>query len=110
MAGEIVSLCKAYEGFFPIGSAVSARSIRTHRDLLLKHFSSVTPANEMKFSSVHPTESAFQFLFSDSIADFAQANGMLLRGHISFGTSRLPSGCSSRPMGRPLRETFSSTG
>lgn len=90
MAGEIVSLCEAYESFFPIGSAVSARSIRTHRDLLLKHFSSITPSNEMKFSSVHPTESAFQFLFSDSIADFAQANGMLLRGHVLVWHQQTP--------------------
>ncbi len=78
---QVVSLCDAYKDYFPIGAAVSSRCIHTHRDLLLRHFCSVTATNEMKFSSIHPDEGSYQFVLADSIVEFAEANDMLIRGH-----------------------------
>lgn len=81
MVDQVASLCNAYKDHFPVGAAVSSRFIETHRELLLKHFNSLTACNEMKFSSVHPVEATYRFTLSDSIADFATAHGMRLRGH-----------------------------
>ena len=44
---EVFSLAKAYEKYFKIGAAVSPACIQAHRGLLLQHFNSLTPENEM---------------------------------------------------------------
>ena len=59
---ELVSLAKAYEKYFKIGAAVCPMCIQKHHDLILRHFSSVTPENEMKYESIEPEEEIFYFL------------------------------------------------
>lgn len=101
MGQQVASLCEAYKDYFPIGAAVSYRSIRTHQDLLLRHFCSLTPSNEMKFSSVHPAEDSYQFFFADSIVDFAKSNGMLVRGHTLIWHQQTPEWVFIGPDGGP---------
>lgn len=78
---EIPSLWQAYEGYFPIGAAVRYQSLNSHRDLLVKHFNSITAENEMKFASLQPAEGTFAFFRADEIVEFAKKNKMLVRGH-----------------------------
>jgi endo-1,4-beta-xylanase len=71
-----------YEDFFPIGVAVSPRSLQgTQGEFIKKHFNSLTAENVMKPALLQPEEGKFNWEDADMIVDFAQANGMKVRGH-----------------------------
>lgn len=88
--GAAPMLHEAFRGFFDIGAAVNARTIHTQKELLISHFSSLTPENEMKFERVHPEEEIYTFDAADAIADFARANGKKLRGHTLVWHNQTP--------------------
>lgn len=84
---------KLYEAFsqsFDIGAAVNTRTIQTQKELLAYHYNSVTPENEMKFESLHPSEEMYTFERADEIASFAKAQGMKLRGHTLVWHNQTP--------------------
>ena len=87
---EVKSLREIYSDYFPIGAAVNPEVIETHRDLLIKHFNSITPENEMKFSLVHPEEGVYTFEKADSLVDFAERNQMKIRGHTLIWHNQTP--------------------
>ncbi len=71
-----------YANYFPIGVAVSPRSLKTEEAALItQQFNSMTPENCMKWEAIHPKENEYNFRDADSIAAFAQRNHMKLRGH-----------------------------
>ncbi|WP_127530147.1 endo-1,4-beta-xylanase [Paenibacillus kobensis] len=75
------SLHEAYQQHFKIGAAVNPLTIATQRELLTRHFNSITAENEMKFVSVHPAEDQYTFAAADRLVKFAQDHGMAVRGH-----------------------------
>ncbi len=77
----VPSLARKYADFFPIGAAVNSRTLKSHADLLVQHFNSITAENEMKFESVQPTEGNFTFGPADEMVAFARQHGMKMRGH-----------------------------
>ncbi|OQA01279.1 MAG: Endo-1,4-beta-xylanase B [Planctomycetes bacterium ADurb.Bin401] len=84
------SLCKTYANFFPIGAAVCPKVIKSHRELLLKHFNTVSCENHMKFINIHPEEKKWDFSPADEIVDFAVANRMKVRGHTLIWHNQVP--------------------
>ncbi len=78
-----ITLKDKYKKLFPIGVAVSQRTLGGNKEteLLLKQFNSMTPENAMKMGPIHPLEHRYNWAESDSIVSFAQHNGMLVRGH-----------------------------
>lgn len=78
---EILSLAKAYEKYFKIGAAVACHNIDGYFDLLSQHFNSITPENEMKYSSTEPEEGVFTFEAVDKIFDTARKMGIKVRAH-----------------------------
>lgn len=71
-----------YADYFPVGVAVSARSLKTDEASLVKReFSSMTAENAMKMGPIHPKEHEYHWADADSIVAFAQRNQMKLRGH-----------------------------
>ena len=71
-----------YKDYFPIGVAVSPRSLEgTQGEFIKKHFNSLTPENVMKPALIQPEEGKFNWAEADKIVEFAQANGMKVRGH-----------------------------
>jgi endo-1,4-beta-xylanase len=50
-------------------------------DLLLKHYNSITPENDLKMGAIAPTEGVFNFDTMDALVDFAEENGMEIEGH-----------------------------
>ena len=79
---ENSGLSKYYADYFPIGVAVSPRSLKTEEsDLIKKEFNSITAENAMKMGPIHPKEDEFFWTDADSIVAFAQRNKMKIRGH-----------------------------
>lgn len=71
-----------YKNYFPIGVAVGPQSIKGDDSaLIVKEFNSVTPENAMKMGPIHPREDMYYWKDADAIVDFAQRNGIKVRGH-----------------------------
>lgn len=83
-------LWKAYRDYFPVGAAASPSSIKSHRELIVEHFASVTAENQMKPKNLHPSEYVYDFAQGDMVADFAVQNGLLLRGHALVWHNQTP--------------------
>ncbi len=71
-----------YKEYFPIGVAVSLRSLTgADAQLITRQFNSLTPENDMKMGPIHPEENRYNWAPADSIVNFAQRHGMKVRGH-----------------------------
>ena len=79
---EMKGLKDYYKDYFPIGVAVSKRTLKgDDARLLLTEFNSITPENSMKMESLHPREDFYFWNDADSIVDFAQKHHLRIRGH-----------------------------
>ena len=80
-----------YKNYFPIGVAVSPRTLKTDEaDLILQHFNSLTPENAMKMGPIHPKENEYYWKDADSIIAFAQRNKLKVRGHTLLWHQQTP--------------------
>ncbi len=71
-----------YKSYFPIGVAVSGRSLTgKEAGFILKHFNSITPENAMKMGPIHPLQNTYNWKESDAIVAFAVENKLKVRGH-----------------------------
>src|SRR5579871_4767343 len=71
-----------YKNYFPIGVAVTPQSLKGEEGkLILQQFNSITPENVLKPGPIHPEENKFNFVPADEVVNFAQANGIKVRGH-----------------------------
>ena len=71
-----------YNDYFPVGVAVSPRSLRSDEaNLIVRHFNSITAENAMKMGPIHPREHEYFWRDADSIVAFAQRNKLKMRGH-----------------------------
>lgn len=71
-----------YQNHFLIGVAVGPQSLTgPNAALILKEFNSLTPENAMKMGPIHPEENRYFWRDADSIVNFAQKNGIKVRGH-----------------------------
>jgi endo-1,4-beta-xylanase len=76
-----------------IGTAVQASALSSDTKYaagVSREFGSVTPENEMKWSSVEPTQGQPNFGPADAIVNFATANGESIRGHNLVWHQQLP--------------------
>jgi endo-1,4-beta-xylanase len=81
-ADSLKGLKDFYKDYFPVGVAVDPRNLEGDvAELIKKHFNSLTPENDMKPGPIHPEEDRYNWERADKIVDFAQANGMKVRGH-----------------------------
>jgi endo-1,4-beta-xylanase len=80
-------------GYFDMGVAISATFVDNPDKvkLIKRHFNSITAENDMKWSSLQPTEGNFNFTNADKIVAFAQSNDMKVRGHCLCWHNQVPS-------------------
>ncbi|MEV0170720.1 endo-1,4-beta-xylanase [Streptomyces sp. NPDC050803] len=75
-----------------IGTAVTGSKLTgTYGDIAGTQFNALTPGNAMKWGSVEPTRSNFNWAEADQIVDFAEAHGQQVRGHTLVWHSQNPS-------------------
>jgi len=78
----IPSIYQTLSGFFPMGAAVDPTDLSgPHEQLLTTHFNSITPGNEMKWSSIEGTLGSFNFGPADAEVGVAVCHNMRIRGH-----------------------------
>lgn len=71
-----------YQNYFPMGASVTPQSLKgDEAKLILSQFNSLTPENVMKPGPIHPEENRYNWAPADEIVNFAQANGLKMRGH-----------------------------
>lgn len=84
------AICQDYKGlkayyrdYFPVGVSVAPQSIAPgdEAELIKRNFASLTAENVMKPQPIHPEEDRYNWEPADQIVDFAQANGLKMRGH-----------------------------
>lgn len=74
----------AAEAGIHVGAAVIERGFATdplYAPTLAAEFDSVTHEHVFKWDAIHPSRSVYRFEAPDRLVDFAEANGMVLRGH-----------------------------
>jgi endo-1,4-beta-xylanase len=82
ITGESKGLKDYYKKYFPIGVAVGPRDLSgAEAGLIIDQFNSITPENAMKMGPIHPKENFYYWKDADSIVNFAQQNGLRVRGH-----------------------------
>ena len=71
-----------------IGAAADSSEVRPDRltipqyaSTLSSQYSMVEPENNMKWATIHPAQNAYNYGPGDELVQFAQANGMRVRGH-----------------------------
>lgn len=71
-----------YQDYFQIGVALAPSNIQgDEADLVKRHFNSITAENVMKIGRIHPQEDRYHWEPADALVNFAQANGLAMRGH-----------------------------
>jgi endo-1,4-beta-xylanase len=75
-----------------VGAATSPAELASGVDAIVaRDFDSLTAENQMKWSGVAPAPGVYDFGPADALVDFAEANGMRVRGHtLVWGRSNGP--------------------
>ena len=65
-----------------VGVATSPAELASGADAIVaRDFNSLTPENQMKWSELAPAPGVYDFGRADALVDYAEANGMRVRGH-----------------------------
>jgi endo-1,4-beta-xylanase len=103
---DIPSVYQTLAEFFPVGAAIHSGDLTgEHAVLLTKHFNSVTSENDMKWSTLQPTQGSFNFGPADAQVAFAKTNNMRIRGHTLVWHNQTPAWVFNDASGAPMTPT-----
>ena len=78
---NIPSIYRTFQNYFPIGAAVDTSDLSgPHAQLLTMHFDSMTPGNDLKWSSVEPSLGTYDYTNGDAEVGQATCANMRVRG------------------------------
>jgi len=78
---NIPSIFQSLSSYFPIGAAVDQTDLSgAHAQLLTTHFNSMTPGNDLKWSSTEASLGTYTFTNGDNLVNEAVCANMLVRG------------------------------
>jgi endo-1,4-beta-xylanase len=66
--------------FFGTAARASLLSDPTYSSTLAREFGGLVPENELKWDTIHPQPTVYNFGPADALVNFARANGMAVRG------------------------------
>jgi endo-1,4-beta-xylanase len=93
-ASAQTTLKDAFKKDFLIGAALNESQFtgqNTNAVALIKtQFNTISPENVLKWESVHPNPSAFDFTAADRYVEFGQKNGMFIVGHTLVWHNQTP--------------------
>ncbi len=88
------TLRSAFVDDFLVGVALGSYQINGRNpkaeEAAARQFSAITPENELKWQSVHPSPDRYEFKSADAFAEFAKAHDMKLIGHTLVWHSQTP--------------------
>jgi endo-1,4-beta-xylanase len=95
--GSLGALAAAQGRYF--GSATDNPHLfdEPYSTILGSEFGQITPGNAMKWQFTEPSRNQFSWAQADTIVNFAQEHGQLVRGHTLVWHSQLPGWVSSLP-------------
>ena len=104
------TLKEAFKKDFLIGAAVNAghftETDAAGADLIKRHFSSITPENDMKWERIHPRSdegmAGYDFRAADKYVEFGEKNGMAIIGHCLVWHSQVPRWVFQDAEGKPI--------
>ncbi len=81
-ADSLKGLKDFYKDYFLIGVAIGPNNLQGEQaEVIKRHFNSLTAENVMKPALIHPEENRYNWEPADQIVEFAEANGLKVRGH-----------------------------
>jgi GH35 family endo-1,4-beta-xylanase len=92
--GELPLRTHAQSVGFYVGAAVNMSPFRNepqYTSTLKQEFNVIVAENAFKFDATHPAPSSYNFNDADALVNFAEANGMKIRGHTLVWYNQLPS-------------------
>lgn len=103
---DIAAVHEAFAGLFDVGAAVWQGDLAgEHAFLLSKHFNSLTSENDMKWSTLQPSEGTFMFAAADAQVAFAKSRNMKVRGHTLVWHQQAPAWLFNDASGAPMTPT-----
>ena len=92
------ALKDVFKDAFVMGTAVNGAVVSgtdaQSRDIVVRHFASITPENVMKAGSINPTRGVFNFGPADQVVEFGEKHGMFIVGHTLVWHNQTPAGSS----------------
>ena len=81
-ADSLKGLKDFYKDYFVIGVAIGPNNLQGEQaEVIKRHFNSITAENVMKPALLQPQEGKFFWDDADKLVNFAEANGIKMRGH-----------------------------
>lgn len=75
-------------GYASVSGFGSLSDSATYEATASQEFNELTPENDMKWGTIHPSQNTYNFVPGDQHVAFAQANGMAIHGHtLAWGSS-----------------------
>lgn len=89
---RIPSLCESFDNYFPIGVMINRGNVRDVNDttFIKKHFNSLTSEDVMRPMLLQPRKGRFVWRDADEVVDYAQRNGMQVRGNSLIRYDQMP--------------------
>lgn len=99
------SLKAAFKDAFLVGSALNEDIVsgidKPSKNIILKHFNTITPENVMKAGPINPEPGVYNFKPADDLVAFGQANNLFIVGHTLIWHNQTPAWFFQDEQGQP---------
>ncbi len=88
------SLADVFSEGFDLGVAVNRNQMlgieKPQQQIVSQHFNALTPENDMKWSTLQPSEGSFDFTGADALINYAAENNKKIIGHVLVWHQQVP--------------------